>query len=145
MIPTETPLQTEVGESWKPHRRTDQQLRMGGEGEGRCCISGEKFHRADRAHENVHPVLFSVSEFVEQIFKRAGRPSPSELAEVNRYLESHPDLYAISRIVPSTFPRPEFMMFANGNGRSILFLATSSIEEFPCFSRSSIQFPSSGK
>lgn len=85
MIPTETPLQTEVGESWKPHRRTDQQLRMGGEGEGRCCISGEKFHRADRAHENVHPVLFSVSEFVEQIFKRAGRPSPSELAEVNRY------------------------------------------------------------
>lgn len=30
MIPTETPLQTEVAESWKPHRRTDQRLRRGG-------------------------------------------------------------------------------------------------------------------
>ena len=42
MIPTETPLQTEVGESWKPHRRTDQQLRMGGGGGGEVLHIGRE-------------------------------------------------------------------------------------------------------
>lgn len=122
MIPVETSLQTEVAESWKPHRRTDQQLRIG----GRCCISGEKFfHRADRAHENVHPVLFSVSEFVEQIFKQAG--PHHRLTELNNDTSNFTAIFrALCNFANRSLPSTIVVLSARiydvcGDGRSILF------------------------
>lgn len=121
MIPVETSLQTEVAESWKPHRRTDQQLRMG----GGVAYRGRSSSIALIERTKTFTVLFSVSEFVEQIFKQAG--PYYRLTELNNDTSNFTAIFrALCNFANRSLPSTIVVLSARiydvcGDGRSILF------------------------